>query len=167
MPTTVPAVPLTPEAFSSFGAVIEAGGPDAPLELHRGAPRFWVMQLRDRPGTFGRLTRHRAVTQCLAAAGDGTWYLAVAPPVSRTGGPDDADAVPDLDRITAFAVPGDVIVRLHRGTWHAGPFFAAPMMRFFNLELTDTNDVDHQSVDLPDAHVVGGVGAGPTATSLG
>lgn len=167
VPTIVPAVPLTPEAFAAFGSVVDVGGPDAPLELHRGAPRFWVMELRNRPGTFTRLTRHRAVTQCLAAAGGGTWYLAVAPPDGTAGGPDDVDATPDLGRVTAFAVPGDVILRLHRGTWHAGPFFSTPTMRFFNLELTDTNDVDHHSVDLPDAHVVGGVGEGSAATPLG
>lgn len=167
MPTLVPASTITPEAFAPFGSVITVDGPDTPLELHRGTPRMWVMQLRNRPGSFRRLTRHREVTQCLAAAGGATWYLAVAPPTGRTGGPDDPDAVPDLAEVRAFAVPGDVVVRLHRGTWHAGPFFAPPSMRFFNLELQDTNDVDHHSVDLDDEHVVIGVVSGPPSGDLG
>ncbi len=144
--------PLDPAAFAPYGAVLAAlpdGAPaaqvDAPaLDLSRGAPRFYVMQLHDRPGRFDRITRHQAVTQCLAAVGGGTWWLAVAPP----DGPDDDAARPDESRLTVFEIPGHVAVQLHRGTWHAGPFFAAGEMSFFNLELADTNVVDHHTVPL-------------------
>ena len=34
-------------------------------------------------------------------------------------------------------------MKLHVGTWHAGPLFEGPAMAFFNLELSDTNIVDH------------------------
>ena len=50
--------------------------------------------------------------------------------------------------IRAFRIPGDVAVMLHTGTWHAGPLFEAAEMSFFNLELADTNVVDHHSCDL-------------------
>ena len=50
-----------------------------------------------------------------------------------------------VGRITAFSVPGRVAVCLHRSTWHAGPFFDAPTQDFFNLELADTNQVDHHN----------------------
>ena len=42
----------------------------------------------------------------------------------------------------------DLALMLARGTWHAGPLFDAPQADFFNLELADTNVVDHQSCDL-------------------
>jgi hypothetical protein len=34
---------------------------------------------------------------------------------------------------------------MHRGTWHAGPFFEDDEINFINLELSDTNEVDHQN----------------------
>jgi ureidoglycolate hydrolase len=102
------------------------------------------MRLEGRPPHFDRITRHRAVTQCLASAGGEPWWLAVATPA----GVDDDGAVPDPAQLRAFTIPGDVAVRLHRGTWHAGPFFALPSQAFFNLELVDTNEVDHHTVGL-------------------
>ena len=30
-------------------------------------------------------------------------------------------------------------IKLHLGTWHAGPLFDADSASFFNLELSDTN----------------------------
>ena len=53
--------------------------------------------------------------------------------------------------IEAFVVPGDIALLLSAGTWHAGPFFEAEGMAFFNLELSDTNEVDHQSYRLDEA----------------
>jgi ureidoglycolate lyase len=39
-------------------------------------------------------------------------------------------------------------VKLHRGTWHAGPFFEDAEIDFLNLELSDTNETDHQNSHL-------------------
>jgi len=39
-------------------------------------------------------------------------------------------------------------VKLHPGTWHDGPFFAADTALFFNLELSDTNLTDHDCQPL-------------------
>lgn len=152
-PTTVALVaqPLTPEAFAPFGAVlaatedgVPAGDADAALDLSAGRPRYYLMHLRDRPPLFDRITRHRAVTQCLGSVGGAPWLLGVAPPLDL----DDPGAAPDASRLTAFVVPGDVAVLLARGTWHAGPYFEGPEMSFFNLELADTNQVDHHTVAL-------------------
>ena len=147
----VDAPPIDADSFAPFGTLIgptEDGatfGPvDAALEFDGGIPRFYVMRLDARPPTFERITRHRRVTQCLASVGGGSWLLAVAPP----GDVDDPSAEPDLMSVRGFAVPGDVAVALLRGTWHAGPFFRGPSMSFFNLELVDTNQTDHQSSDL-------------------
>lgn len=140
---------LTQGAFAPYGEVIvprEDGVSvgDAALDLSAGRPRFYIMRLSARPLSFDAITRHRRVTQCLAAVGGGDWFLAVAPP----DGPDDPDAVPDETRLKAFRVPGDRAVKLHRGTWHAGPFFESEAMSFFNLELDDTNEVDHHTARL-------------------
>jgi ureidoglycolate hydrolase len=151
----LPIQPLTPQAFAPFGAVMAAledgiafGPQDAQLELSRGTPRFYTMRLYNRHTDAGmtvrRITRHRAVTQALASVGGHDWVMAVAPPLQV----DVPDAEPALADIRAFRIPGDVAVMLHRGTWHAGPLFDAPEACFFNLELADTNQVDHHSCEL-------------------
>jgi ureidoglycolate hydrolase len=147
----LPVQPLTETAFAPFGQVIAAradgetfGPRDAQLELSRGTPRFYIMRLKNRPLAIRQITRHCNVTQCLASVGGVEWLLAVAPP----GKADDPGAEPALDGIVAFRVPAGVGVKLHRGTWHAGPYFAADTVDFFNLELSDTNIVDHDNCDL-------------------
>lgn len=46
-----------------------------------------------------------------------------------------------------FRIPHGVFVKLERGTWHAGPLFDGDGMDFYNLELADTNVVDHNAHD--------------------
>jgi ureidoglycolate lyase len=149
------AVPVTPEAFAPFGQLIvptEDGVPfgdeDAQLDLTQGTPRFYIMRLPNRGWVFDRITRHNQVTQCLASVGGADWFIAVSPP--STGA---ADA-PSPASIKAFRIPGDVAIKLHVGTWHVGPFFAPEEVSFFNLELADTNIVDHDNHDLVAAHGV-------------
>ena len=142
---------LTPESFAPFGQVIapmEDGvlfGPnDAQLELSRGTPRFYIMRLPRKGLRFRQITRHRQVTQCLASVGGKPWFIAVAPPHKL----DDPNAQPVLEDIKAFKIPGNVAIKLHRGSWHAGPFFEDDEISFFNLELADTNEADHQNCYL-------------------
>lgn len=143
---------LTRENFAPYGEAILPAPDGAPLpgheaeglDLSRGKPRFYVMRLDGRGLGFRQITRHRSVTQCLASTLGQDWYLGVAPPK----GLDDPDAKPALDDIVAFKVPGGIAIKLHAGTWHAGPFFAAVQMDFFNLELADTNEIDHHTVVL-------------------
>jgi ureidoglycolate lyase len=147
----LPAPPITREAFAPFGDLIapmDDGGPfgprDAALDLTRGTPRLYIMRLSHRGMVFRHITRHRYVTQCLAALGGKSWLMAVAPP----GAVDDPTAQPALADIAAFAIPGSVAIKLHRGTWHAGPFFHDEAIDFLNLELSDTNEADHQDSHL-------------------
>lgn len=140
--------PITAVAFQPFGTLIEAAedgklfGPDeAQLHLTQGTPRFYVMRLHGRPKEFNRITRHLHVTQCLASVGGKPWLLAVAPPDQ----PDAPDGEPDPAAIRAFRIPGNVAVALNRSTWHAGPYFDDAVQDFFNLELADTNQVDHHN----------------------
>jgi hypothetical protein len=48
--------------------------------------------------------------------------------------------------IYAFKVPFGTFIKMHKGTWHAGPHFEDhAFMDFYNLELADTNQVDHNN----------------------
>lgn len=154
----IPVSDLADESFAPFGAVLTAvPDGDAPregerlLDLSRGTPRFYLMALQDRPPRFDSITRHRSVTQVLASVAGEQWMIAVAPP----GLVDDLEDRPSADDVRVFRVKGDAAVLLRRGTWHAGPFFAGERMSFFNLELDDTNQVDHQNFGFDVEFVAG------------
>jgi ureidoglycolate lyase len=147
----LPVLELSAERFAPYGSVITPmedgvpfGAQDAQLDLTGGTPRLYAMRIPARGLTFTRITRHRRVTQALASVGGHAWFLGVAPPLALA----DPQAEPALDAIRAFRIPGDVAVMLHKGTWHAGPLFEGDAQSFFNLELADTNMVDHHTCDL-------------------
>eukprot|EP00899_Mesostigma_viride_P008687 jgi/Mesvir1/1781/Mv08178-RA.1 len=97
------------------------------------------MRLPRRGARFTRITHHAQVTQCLGCLGDKPWYVGVCPP----------GTLPSPDNLRAFRVPAGVFVKLHVGTWHAGPLFdGVDHMDFYNLELADTNVVDHTNHDF-------------------
>ena len=143
---------LTAEAFAPYGQVVaplrtggqgaetsydpEASAREAELVLGNGEPRLWIMHLPHVGLGFTRIARHRRVTQCLGSIG-------VAPP-----GDFDDDARPRVEDIAAFRVPGDRLIKLHVGTWHAGPHFVHDECLFVNLENLDTNRRDFQAVPL-------------------
>jgi ureidoglycolate lyase len=145
------ALPATADALAPYGTLLEPaqdglpfGAADAALALGGGVPRFYLMKLKRRPLAVRQITRHLAVTQCLVALNGKTWYVLLAPPDS----PDDALALPDLSRLQAFEISGSQALALHRSTWHAGPYFLDEEVDFVNLELSDTNVVDHHTVQL-------------------
>lgn len=157
----IPVRELDDKAFAPCGDIIwprAAGGQfdnnpydpeesagEAALTLTNGVPRLWIMQLGGPRLSFKNLARHRRVSQCLGSLHGKPWFIAVAPP----GDPADG-ARPDLARLIAFRVAGDCVIKLHVGTWHAGPLFADAECLFFNLENLDTNKRDFDSADLPD-----------------
>jgi ureidoglycolate hydrolase len=140
---------LSPEAFAPFGTIGAPladgahGAVDVPLDLSQGRPRFYIMRLEDRSGlTFEQMARHDRVTQCLGTIDGLPWLIAVA----------SADiAAPTLGNIRAFRIPAQCFIALHRGTWHAGPYFTEGQRDFYNLELADTNTADYVTwhLDLP------------------
>ncbi|XP_047054873.1 uncharacterized protein LOC124661055 [Lolium rigidum] len=162
---TLRAVEATPESFAPFGQVIAASpdgdqfGPhDAQLDLTRGIPRFYIMRLESKPLKFSTITHHAGVTQCLGSIGGQDWYLGVAKPSvvdraaeqSARGGRSPVQSraghfylPPDPAEVCVFRVSGPKFLKLHTGTWHAGPLFKAHAVDFYNLELSDTNVVDH------------------------
>ena len=110
-------------------------------ERHIGARnRFYIMRLPKRGMTFDRITYHANVTQCLGGLTPADWYLAVAAPTSSV------QKSPVQQDLHAFRIPAGKFVKLHQGTWHAGPLFQdSECMDFYNLELSDTNQVDHNT----------------------
>lgn len=144
------AEPATAANIAPFGTLIEPGedgtpygAADAPLELGRGTPRLYIMRLTYKPLLVRGITRHSQVTQCLAAMGGHDWFVCLAAPHDP-----DAPEEPDPAAIRCFRIGGGVSLALKRGTWHAGPYFEAPAVDFLNLELADTNEVDHHTVRL-------------------
>src|ERR1700674_3024499 len=83
----LPVRSITREAFAPFGDLIAPtqdgvpfGSDDAKLDLAGGIPRLYIMRLPRRGLVVRQITRHRRVTQCLAALGGKSWLMAVAPP---------------------------------------------------------------------------------------
>lgn len=94
------------------------------------------MRLRDRTLSFDRITHHANTTQCLGSVNGKTWYLGVIP---STIVDEDNYLPPAVEDARVFKVEGPRFLKLHRGTWHAGPLFTEPYMDFYNLELSNTN----------------------------
>lgn len=148
----LPAKWVTPENFHHYGQVISASvdgksydAEDAQLNLQNGIPRFYIMRLQDKGRKFHTITRHVRCTQCLGSLSGKDWLIAVAPPNN------DIDK-PRLEDITAFRIPGNCFIKLEVGTWHAGPYFEGAYVDFYNLELADTNVVDHFTHNFLTSH---------------
>lgn len=142
---------ITESNICDYGTLLEpladgvAFGPfDAQLQLGKGTPRLYLMKLKKRPMVVSRITRHIAVTQALASLNGKRWYILLAPPDE----PDNAQAMPDINRLAVFSISGSQALVLHRSTWHAGPYFLEDEVDFMNLELSDTNLVDHHNARL-------------------
>ncbi|XP_062092856.1 uncharacterized protein LOC133798540 [Humulus lupulus] len=158
-------IEATPETFQHFGQVVEASEDgdvfspkDAQLDLTRGIPRLYIMKIEKRPLKFATITHHASVTQCLGSIGGHEWYLGVARPsilekTNKTDSDSGKNGVkassghfyepPRVEEVRVFKISGSKFIKLNRGTWHAGPIFKPGSMDFYNLELTDTNLVDH------------------------
>ncbi|XP_038690835.1 uncharacterized protein LOC119989405 isoform X2 [Tripterygium wilfordii] len=118
---------------------------------------FYIMSIQDQPLKFSSITHHASVTQCLGSIGGHDWYLGVARPSimdpkevqngpcgeivqSKSG---HFYVPPAVDDVRVFRISGPKFIKLNLGTWHAGPLFKAETMDFYNLELSNTNVVDH------------------------
>lgn len=133
---------ITKENFQPYGQLIlpaEDGKvydqTDAQLNLNNGIPRFYIMSLSHRGRKFQTITRHSLCTQCLGSLEGKDWLIAVAPP--------SVASQPNIEEISAFQIPGNCFIKLNIGTWHAGPYFDHQIVNFYNLELSNTNIVDH------------------------
>jgi ureidoglycolate lyase len=136
------------QALAPYGTLVEPtedgaifDSTSAQLVLDRGTPRFYLMSLKKRDLLVTHITRHAQVTQCLAALNGQRWFILLGAPEE----PDNSLAVPNEQTLQAFEFNGPQALSLHRGTWHAGPYFLSDEMIFSNLELSNTNVVDHQT----------------------
>ncbi len=141
------AQPITKDNFKPFGQLILPtyhqkifDDNDAQLDLNNGIPRFYIMRLEKRGRKFNRITKHNKCTQCLGSLNGKNWLMAVAPP--------SLNSQPKLTEITAFSIPGNCFIKLEIGTWHAGPYFEDDYIDFYNLELSNTNVIDHICYDF-------------------
>ncbi|MEB3178488.1 MAG: ureidoglycolate lyase [Nostocaceae cyanobacterium] len=148
----LPAQWITTENFQRYGQVIFASpdgkafdAEDAQLNLQNGVPRFYIMRLHRKGCKFHKITRHVECTQCLGSLEGKDWLMVVCPPNNHV-------EQPDLDNIAAFRIPGNCFIKLNMGTWHAGPYFEHDVVDFYNLELSDTNVVDHFTHDFQKSH---------------
>ena len=144
------AVEITSENFQRYGQVIFPGidgaveATEARLNLQNGIPRFYIMRLQGRGRKFHTITRHMQCTQCLGSLEGKEWLIAVCPP--------NDDTAPVLADIAAFRIPGNCFIKLEVGTWHAGPYFESDFVDFYNLELSNTNIVDHCTHNFLKSH---------------
>lgn len=143
---------VTPESFRPYGQAIFASedgktydSEDAQLNLQNGTPRFYIMRLNLSGRKFHKITRHVQCTQCLGSLEGKDWLIAVAPPNNEA-------EQPALEDLAAFRIPGNCFIKLGMGTWHAGPYFEHEVVDFYNLELSDTNVVDHFTHDFLKSH---------------
>ncbi|WP_124970744.1 ureidoglycolate lyase [Aphanothece sacrum] len=138
----LPAIEITSDNFKPYGQLIIPSKDgkiydetDAQLNLANGIPRFYIMHLKKRGRQFNHITRHGQCTQCLGSLEGKEWLMAFAPPENKN--------YPDIMQLKAFKIPGNCFIKLEVGTWHAGPHFDHDFVDFYNLELSDTNVIDH------------------------
>ncbi|MDB9449447.1 ureidoglycolate lyase [Dolichospermum circinale] len=148
----LPSQLITPENFQPYGQVIYASKDgknfdqeDAQLNLQNGVPHFYIMRLQKTGRKFHQITRHVKCTQCLGSLDSKDWLMAVCPANN------DRNA-PGLSELAAFRIPGNCFIKLDMGTWHAGPYFDHDFVDFYNLELSDTNVVDHFTHNFLKSH---------------
>lgn len=142
--------PSSPEFLAAYGQLVlpvpngeDSGVHDAQLTLNSGAPRFWSMEADYREPKVSSLSRHVQCSQCFASASGKPWWIVLAPPQQDLTPPS-----PSL--IKLFRIEPGEILKLHVGTWHAGPYFQDPRHTFFLLEMMDTNSHDLSEVLLPE-----------------
>jgi ureidoglycolate hydrolase len=143
----LPAESISVDRFASYGQLITPANDgklydatDARLNLTLGIPRFYIMRLTGKGQKFSKITRHSLCTQCLGSIEGQDWSIAVAPPSDSSE--------PDISKLKAFRIEGNCFIKLEVGTWHAGPYFDRDTMDFYNLELSDTNIIDHFTYDF-------------------
>ncbi|MBK1789193.1 ureidoglycolate lyase [Prauserella cavernicola] len=124
--------PVTAEGFAPFGDVISADEtPRLPINLYGGknavlgpvvlqsdeTPEFIYFRVGYRGGDIRYLERHTGMTQTFIPLGGVPYVIVVAAPDAPL-----ESGFPAFDSVHAFHVPGDVVLNIHRGTWHEPPF---------------------------------------------
>lgn len=129
---TITPEPVTAAAFAPFGEVVSLQDtPKLPIDLYSGLnavhgpvllrvdepPEFILFRVGYRGGDIRYLERHLGMTQTFIPLGGDPFVSVVAPPDAPL-----VDGFPDFAAVRAFLVPGDVVLNIHRATWHEPPF---------------------------------------------
>ena len=128
----VKAEPLSEDAFAPYGTVLAAEGQRRSIDLYGStidvfsAGRvdadvpvdIFMSRSSIREFRVHFLERHMLLAQMFVPL-CGTPFVVV---VGRPDAREDENGIPLVDEISAFFVPGDKAVTIHRGTWHEPPF---------------------------------------------
>jgi ureidoglycolate hydrolase len=146
--TKLVAQDITEASFLDYGQPIVPVGDltpysdhDAKLYFDAGSIRFYVMQLEHPDESVVAMTRHTHCSQCLGSADAEPWWIAVA-------APDLSSEAIDSSTLKLFRIEPRQAIKLHPGTWHAGPYFKSKTAAFYNLELSNTKIADHMTRKL-------------------
>jgi ureidoglycolate hydrolase len=144
---------ITKENFTLFGQFIlpcdnrkPFSEDDAQLDITRGTPRIYIMELPYKPLEFNKISRHINCSQCLGSSDNQEWYIAVCPANNSAN-------IPDLSEIKFFIIPPNSLIKLNPGTWHEGPYFTYPNASFINLEHTDTVANDYFTYHFDEKYI--------------
>ena len=145
--------PIEAEAFAPFGQLLPPAPPGAGRqelidELHNGRaaarPRlsFATVEPKALPLTALQMERHVHSSQAFAPLDCAAYLVMVAP--HGDGG------MPDLGKIRAFRVPGDVGINYKADTWHHPLAPLERIGRFAILTFIDGTSGDEEWADLPE-----------------
>jgi ureidoglycolate lyase len=121
---------VSQETFAPFGEIIAERGDPLPhvygdtMAVYLGSlhecdtekMEFVVTRYRLRGQKVPYLERHSAITQAFIPLGGSPFLFVLAAPDAPL-----RNGVPELSSLSAFVVPGDCGIQLHRGTWHEVP----------------------------------------------
>lgn len=180
-PTTTPHVlraePIQAERFAPFGTMLTAASCERlnadfygeGVSIHRvPVDSDYPVELllncvRRRPLRVAFVERHVGIEQAFIPVGGIPYLVVLARPDAR-----QEQGMPALSELCAFTVPGDVAIKLHRGTWHEFPFPLADEGRFLvtshrqlsqSLEVRPDAQQDFVSEDLEKRSIASRLGA--------
>ena len=155
---TITPEPVTAAAFAPFGEVVSLEDtPKLPIDLYSGLnaihgpvvlqaderPEFILFRVGYRGGEIRYLERHHGMTQTFIPLNGDPFVSVVAPPDAPL-----VDGFPDFSAVRAFLVPGDVVLNIHRGTWHEPPFPTRDGQKFFITSTPGVTGGLQSSVDV-------------------
>jgi ureidoglycolate lyase len=149
--------PIEAEAFAPFGQLLPrlppgAGRQELIDELHNGRasarPRlsFATVEPKAVPLTAVQMERHVHSSQAFAPLDCASYLVMVAP--------HDDGGMPDLEKVRAFRVPGDMGINYKADTWHHPLTPLERAGRFAVLTFIDGTAADEQFVDLPQSVLI-------------
>ena len=134
-----------PEGFDVEALdILHLWDPELNLVLAGKPPSARYMVTQPRPLEFHLMERHLYGSQTFIPLAGTPSVFAVAPPTD----PDDPEALPDPDEITAFLLDGTLGVNIDPGTWHWTPIPVGAAVTFVTFTREGNRLDDLWYVDL-------------------